>query len=92
MLKNVNLIIFKLFNAQNAVLLLSVLLFCSALCLVFRWSKMKIAATGSILFIAIVLLTFYGKNDFLGSVPIGNYPEKDFYYVYEDVNIEPQII
>jgi hypothetical protein len=88
----ISLIIFKLFNAQNAVLLLSVLLFCSALCLVFRWSKMKIAATGSILFIAIVLLTFYGKNDFLGSVPIGNYPEKDFYYVYEDVNIEPQII
>lgn len=88
----ISLLIFKLFNAQNAVLLLSVLLFCSALCLVIRWSKIKIAAAVSILFIAIVLLTFYGKNDFLGSVPIGNYPEKDFYYVYEDVNIEPQII
>jgi len=73
-------------------LLLSVLLFCSALCLVFRWSKIKIAAAVSILFIAIVLLTFFGKNDFLGSVPIGNFPEKDIYYVYEDFNIEPQII
>jgi hypothetical protein len=88
----ISLLIFKLFNAQNAVLLLSVLLFTSALCFVFNLSKTKIAAAGLIIFIVIVLLAIYGKNDFIGPVPIGNFPEKDFYYVYEDVNIESQII
>lgn len=88
----ISLLIFKLFNAQNAVLLLAILLFCSALCLFFNWNKIKIVAAGSILFIAIIFLTFYGKNDFLGSVPIGNYPEKDIYYVYEGMNVESIII
>jgi len=88
----ISLFIFKLFNAPNAVLLLSVLLFCSALCFVFHWGKIKILSAGSILLITIVILTIYGKNEFLGSVPIGNFPEKDFYYTYEDVNLESKII
>ena len=88
----ISLIIFKAFNAPNAVLLLSVLLLCSTLSFVLHWRKIKIAAAGSILLTIIVLLTLYGKNDFLGFVPIGNFIEKDFYYVYEGMNVESKII
>jgi predicted membrane-bound spermidine synthase len=37
-------------------------------------------------------LFWNGRNDFLGMVPIGHFPEKDFYYVYPDAPTTSQII
>jgi spermidine synthase len=37
-------------------------------------------------------LFYNGNSEFLGRVPIGNFPEKDFYHVYQDPSIRSQII
>ncbi|MCB0747534.1 MAG: hypothetical protein KDC90_08725 [Ignavibacteriae bacterium] len=33
-----------------------------------------------------------GKNELLGKIPIGNFPEKDFYHIYDHMNIMPDIV
>ena len=38
------------------------------------------------------MLTVFGKRELLGKIPIGNFPEKDIYYTYDDPNINPTII
>jgi hypothetical protein len=88
----ISLIIFKFFNAPNAVLFLSLLLLFSTFSFVFHWGKNKLIIARSILLFLVVILAINGKNDFLGSVPIGNYPEKDFYYVYEDMDVKSNIV
>jgi hypothetical protein len=57
-----------------------------------RLGKNKIIAGYSILFISFIVLTYNGKKEFLGEVPIGNFAEKDFYHVYPNLNFQSQII
>ena len=45
-------------------------------------NKKKLIGGYSILFLLLGILISNGKNDYLGMVPIGNYPEKDFHRIY----------
>lgn len=44
------------------------------------------------LIILAAALTVFGKKELVGKIPIGNFPEKDIYYTYDDPNIKPTII
>ena len=87
-----SLIVFYFFNAQNAVLFLALILFASSLSFSENITKTKIA--GGYVFLVLVMsaLTIFGKHDLFGEVPIGEFPEKDFYFVYENVNTQSKII
>ena len=83
--------VFNLFNAANAVLFLALVLFVSAITHLNVEKKKQISLYLAFTSLAIVL-TVFGKRDFLGRIPIGNFPEKDIYYTYDDPNIHPAII
>jgi hypothetical protein len=75
--------IFSLFTAPNAILFLSLLIFSSAFSFfVPGFKKNKTIGFYSIIIFFVILLLFKGNANFLGKVPIGKFPEKDFYYVY----------
>ena len=81
------------FSAPNSILFLSIIVLGSAGYLLLNIiSKKRIIGLYSILLLLFILLLYNGKNEFLGRVPIGNFPEKDFYSVYTDPNIQSQII
>ena len=85
--------IFTVFTAPNAILFLSLLIFCSALSfLIFHSSKFKIIGFYSILILPIILLSVNGTVNILGRVPIGEFFEKDFYYVYPNADRISEII
>ena len=44
------------------------------------------------LFSLTIALAVFGKNDLLGKIPIGDFPEKDFYHAYDDPDAEPNIV
>jgi len=78
---------FKLFTVPNAVIFLALILFLAAVNFGRGFLKKKII-TGlySIVILGMLLLGFLGHRNILGEVPIGNFPEKDFYYVYPDLD------
>ena len=83
--------IFNLFNAVNAVLFLALVLFIVSV----HYSDMKKKNQAVLyfsLFCLAALLLVFGKKEFLSEIPIGNFPEKDIYYTYDDPNIKPTII
>jgi predicted membrane-bound spermidine synthase len=81
------------FNAPNSILFLAIIILGSAGILLQNIvTKKSIIGFYSILFLSFILLLYNGKNEFLGSVPIGYFPEKDFHYVYHGSNIQSQII
>ena len=85
--------IFSLFTAPNAILFLSLLVFSSALSLFFsRFKKNKIIGFYSILFLSGILLLFNANANLLGKIPIGEFPEKDYYYVYPNAASLSQIL
>ena len=85
--------IFSLFTAPNAILFLSLLVFSSALSFFIPGlKKNKIISFYSIIILFAILLLFKGTADLLGKVPIGNVPEKDFYYVYPNAASISQIV
>lgn len=88
----ITIIIFDVFNAPNAVLFLSLVLSCAAMKLIYDREKSKALTVGLLLIFLAVILTINGKNDFIGSVPVGNYPEKDIYYVYEGMDVKSKTI
>ena len=80
-----SIIILRIFNAPNAILFLSTVLFFSAL--TFSTVKKNITRYVAIIsgfIIIIVLSAIYGKSEFIGKITIGKFDEKDFYYVYPD--------
>ena len=83
--------IFNLFNAANAVLFLALVLFISSINF-FTVEKKKQTLLYIALLCMIIALTAFGKNDLIGKIPIGNFPEKDFYHTYDDPNAEPNIV
>ncbi|MGE5862068.1 MAG: hypothetical protein ACM34J_16020, partial [Ignavibacteria bacterium] len=87
----ISIFIFKFFNASNAVLFLAFVLFISSInfLIVEKTKKTILYAASSCL---IIVLAVIGKNDLIGRIPIGNFPEKDIYYTYDDPNIKPNII
>ena len=87
----VSIYIFSLFNAANAVLFLGLVLFISSVNFLIAEKRKRIMLYIT-LFCLTVVLTIFGKNDLVGKIPIGNFPEKDIYHVYDDPGIEPNIV
>src|SRR5512140_3450345 len=74
-----------IFGAPNSVLFVALVTL--SVSVLFPHSRMALRARVSayvILALSFAALIFNGRNDILGMVPIGNFPEKDFYYVYPD--------
>jgi spermidine synthase len=71
------------FGAPNAILSLAIVTFvCALVFMPGQIKKAELTAAYSILFLASISLTWNGKTDLLKSLPIGDFAEKDFYYVY----------
>ena len=88
-----SIIILEIFNAPNAILFLSAVMFFSAVTFsTVKKSKTRYAAIISGLIIIIVLSAIYGKSEFMGKITIGKFDEKDFYYVYPDAENISQIV
>jgi len=85
-----SLVIFKIFSAENAVLFLSLALIATTN--IFKKKSFYTIGSLVIVFIFMLLLTINGKSSITAQIPIGNYPEKDFYYVYDDPNVISTII
>ncbi len=83
--------IFNLFNAANAVLFLALVLFISSINYLNVKKDKKYLLYLSLISLAL-LLTVFGKQEFLGKIPIGHFPEKDMYYTYDNPTIHPDII
>jgi len=83
--------VFNLFNAANAVLFLALVLFISSIDYL-NVEKIKQTLLYLALISLAIVLTVFGKRELLGKIPIGNFPEKDIYYTYDDPNIKPTII
>ncbi|MEJ2629243.1 MAG: hypothetical protein P8078_11880, partial [bacterium] len=84
---------FTLFAAPNAVIFLSVIIFMAAVIFAQKLLNKKIIFCFlSLLILGAVLIIMFGHTNYLGRVPIGNYPEKDFYHVYSQPGIKSKII
>jgi len=82
-----------LLGGENSVLFLAVIAFCSAVSFMFgRIKKNRIIAFYSILILSIVFIILNGNTNILGTIPIGNFPEKDFHHVYPHLKVKNQII
>jgi len=80
------LLIFNIFNAPNAVLFLSLIMFLSAAIFSREFFKKKTAiGVYTLIFLGMIILGCFGHKEFLGEVPIGKFPEKDFHYVYPNL-------
>ncbi|UCE04525.1 MAG: hypothetical protein JSW07_12930, partial [bacterium] len=81
------------FGGSNSVLLLSVIVYCCSVSFMYGWIKKQILIPLYIaLPLSITLLIFNASTEILKPIPIGNFPEKDFYHVYPDPTIKHQII
>ncbi len=81
------------FGAPNSVLFLAIVVFVCAL--IFssgRIQKARLTAIGSFLALASIMLLWNGKSDLLKSLPIGDFPEKDYYHVYPDAKNISKIV
>ena len=80
------LLIFNIFNAPNAVLFLSLIMFLSAAILFREYFKKKMAiGVYTLILLGMIILGCFGHKEFLGEVPIGKFAEKDFHYVYPNL-------
>lgn len=82
----------KLLSAPNCLLLLSLLIVALAVVNARYFSFRTKAGASFILIILFIALIVNGKHEFLGRVPIGYYPEKDFYHTYSGMNVYSKII
>lgn len=82
-----SLILFYFFNAVNGIIFLALVLFLSALILSDSLGKSAVRHIYLLLFPGLILLAIFGHKDILGKIPIGYFPEKDFFHVYP--NLKP---
>lgn len=80
-------------TAPNNVLLLALFMATVSTMVFFPKGKKwkKFIYTGAYILLGVLLLSF-GKKELLGRVPIGKYPEKDFYFVYPQSAVPPTIL
>ncbi|MBP1655916.1 MAG: spermine synthase [Bacteroidetes bacterium] len=82
-----------LLGAPNSVVFVAIAAFAvSAFFLHSRLTRGKRVSVYSILVLCVAALLLNGRHEFLGRVPIGNFPEKDFYHVYPDAPSTSRII
>jgi spermidine synthase len=85
--------VFSLLGGPNSVLFLALIVLGLSVSSTHKHlNKSRMFFSYAALLLLLVALLLNGKNEFLGRVPIGNYPEKDFYHVYPDPTIRSQII
>lgn len=88
-----SLIVVSIFGGPNSILFLALVVLGLSVAFMYRWlSKKRVLFSWAALLLLVVALLLNGKNEFLGRVPIGDYPEKDFYHVYPDPSISSKII
>ena len=81
------------FGAPNSIVFIALVVFtASALSLHPRTASRGRIAVYAVLLAAFAVLLFNGRREFLGMVPIGDFPEKDFYHVYPDAASRATII
>lgn len=81
------------FGGSNSVFLLALIVFCCGVSFMYGWIKKRILILLSIILSVIfILLIFNASNEIIKPIPIGNFPEKDFYHVYPDPSVKNQII
>lgn len=78
-------------GGSNGVLLSTILILIASTGFLRYLLKKKAVAIYAILFAAAVFLFVYGDDNQLGTIPIGNFPEKDFHHVYSNVKTTPEI-
>ena len=82
-----------LFGGSNSVLLLMVIVLgCGVSFMHGRLKKQVLIPLYIILPLLIALLIYNSSTEIFKPIPIGNFPEKDFHYVYTDPSIKHQII
>ena len=82
-----------LLGAPNSIILIALVTF--VLSAVFSHSRItRVTRIGvyALLALCFGLLLLNGRHEFLGRVPIGKFPEKDFYYVYPDAPTTSRIV
>jgi len=81
------------FGPVNSVLFIAVLISISAFTFfTVRLSNLlKYGSFAGLAAIGLILLLI-GSNQFLGTIPIGYFPEKDFHHVYSDPSVRSEII
>ncbi len=85
--------VISVFGAPNSIVFVALVVFTvSAVSVHPMITPWKRASVYSILVVCFAALLFNGRNEFLGMVPIGNFPEKDFYYVYPNAVASSTII
>ncbi len=81
------------FGAPNSIVVAALVVFAvSGMFLHSKSSLRKRIVAYSILILSFAALIINGRHEFLGTVPIGEFPEKDFYHVYSNVSTTPLII
>ncbi|MDG5766224.1 hypothetical protein QA596_02015 [Balneolales bacterium ANBcel1] len=81
------------FTPLNAVLFIAVVIGLSAVSfLALNTSRGRILVPAVVLGLLTLGLLLNGSRQFLGEIPIGNFPEKDFHHVYSDPGIRSEII
>jgi hypothetical protein len=80
-------------GAPNSILLLALVMFyLSTVLMRTGLSTKKRTYAYLVLFVLAGALFYNRKHEFLGRIPIGDFPEKDFYHVYQGPSIRSQII
>lgn len=80
-------------GGSNSVLLLMVIVFCCSVSFMHgRLNKKILIPLYIILPLLITLLLYNTSTGIFKPIPIGNFPEKDFHYVYTDPAIKHQVI
>lgn len=86
------LFIINTFTVPNSILIAGIFI-CIIGSVLSLYKKKKLHyLLSAVLFICLIALLINGKNEILSRIPIGKYPEKDFYYVYSDENIQKEIL
>jgi spermidine synthase len=84
---------FSVFGAPNSIFILAVMNFGLAVSFMADRIKYKVKIVlFSVLILSFSFLVYNGKKEILGSVPIGYFSEKDFFFVYPDISTQAQII
>ncbi|MCF7884986.1 MAG: hypothetical protein K9M80_00695 [Candidatus Marinimicrobia bacterium] len=85
--------LFKIFNAPNAIFFITLVVTIVILNFTLNLTNSKkIYALYLVPLILAGLLLVNGETNFVGQIPIGNFPEKDFHHVYNDPQIESEIV
>ncbi len=86
------LILLNALGASNLILLLSLTIIFISFFIKNFFEKRRTKILLVVLLAFIVLIFINGSRNILNKIPIGKFPEKDFYYVYPEASLQSEII